>query len=823
MKPSLWSLALLLILPVLACAQASATDWNGLDLTDMDYPTASIDNLFIPLANPSLLGTGHASGLGWAQTLDDWKFRKHYWLFANLDNLSYNYEYTKDDADNGVNFHTLALGTELLGKEVLPNLYAGTHYRWKNSHIRKGEWRSALTYRPHASTSLALRLDHPYQQSPAYHAGLSIRPLAFVKSIQDHRLELSADIDYDKDGGSDYGFNDLVVGAHTRLLDGLNIGATYNLEKETAWMNFSLSLGKLDLGAIATGKSVSDNIAVPYVHLTGNIFRPFLGLTGKNWYSLKLGGEIKTYASPQYTIGKIRIMDGSARSIEDVVKDLAKAGDDPSIQGILLKNPSFSTSYGLLQELTAAMQDFKARGKKIAFYYDNVGNAGYTFAASVADAIYLNPLGTVDLRGISATSPYFKELLDTLGVDVMNFRSHKYKNAGNMFSEPEMTAAEREVYDSILQSIYDQMVAAMAAGRGSKLKASVQETIDAGPYFLAADALEAGLVDKIIYEDELNKLLKEEFGFAATKGSIPDYIDYSWAQPREHQIAVIYAQGNIVMGKGEPGSVIAHENTVKLIRAARKNPAYKGIILRVDSGGGSAQASDIILRELQLAQTENKKPVVVSMSGVAGSGGYYIACGADRIVADPATLTGSIGVIGLMFALPRLYDKIGVNWSTVKKGANSDFGATHRVWTEEEQRRMTHYIEATYEDFVRKVDAGRDGLDYDAVHAIAQGRVWTGEQALENGLIDALGGLDKAVEEMRELTAIKGPIALVDATSSKEGMVIKLQNNPLGGILKNEVLDEFLGEYIRVYEIWRDFGDESALMLTPLQLGNIQF
>ena len=446
MKPSLWSLALLLILPVLACAQASATDWNGLDLTDMDYPTASIDNLFIPLANPSLLGTGHASGLGWAQTLDDWKFRKHYWLFANLDNLSYNYEYTKDDADNGVNFHTLALGTELLGKEVLPNLYAGTHYRWKNSHIRKGEWRSALTYRPHASTSLALRLDHPYQQSPVYHAGLSIRPLAFVKSIQDHRLELSADIDYDKDGGSDYGFNDLVVGAHTRLLDGLNIGASYNLEKETAWMNFSLSLGKLDLGAIATGKSVSDNIAVPYVHLTGNIFRPFLGLTGKNWYSLKLGGEIKTYASPQYTIGKIRIMDGSARSIEDVVKDLAKAGDDPSIQGILLKNPSFSTSYGLLQELTAAMQDFKARGKKIAFYYDNVGNAGYTFAASVADAIYLNPLGTVDLRGISATSPYFKELLDTLGVDVMNFRSHKYKNAGNMFSEPEMTAAEREVY-----------------------------------------------------------------------------------------------------------------------------------------------------------------------------------------------------------------------------------------------------------------------------------------------------------------------------------------------------------------------------------------
>jgi len=278
-----------------------------------------------------------------------------------------------------------------------------------------------------------------------------------------------------------------------------------------------------------------------------------------------------------------------------------------------------------------------------------------------------------------------------------------------------------------------------------------------------------------------------------------------------------------VRGKGQPGSVIAHENTVKLIRAARKNPMYKGIILRVDSGGGSAQASDIILRELQLAQSENKKPVVVSMAGVAGSGGYYIACGADRIVAEPATITGSIGVIGLSFALPKLYDKLGVNWSTVKKGANADFGATHRYWSEEEQSRMSGYIEAVYEDFVRKVDAGRDGLDYDQVHAIAQGRVWTGEQALENGLVDALGGLDTAVEEMRELTGIKGHIKLVDATTSQAGVQIKLQGNPLGTSLRNAALDEFLGDYIRVYELWRDFGDGEALMLTPLELDDIQF
>ncbi len=818
MKHILGSLLLLLSLPALVCAQTPA--WNDLDLTGLDYPTASIDNLFIPLANPSLLGTGHASGLGWAHTLSDWKFRKHYWAFANLDNLSYTYEYTKDEADNGMNFHTLALGSELLPQS---NFYIGTHYRWKNGEFGHGDWRSALTYRPHSSASLALRLDNPNGASPAYHAGAALRPLAFVKGIRDERLELSADIDYDKDSGSGYGFNDLVLGAHTRVVDGLNIGATYNLDKQTAWMNFSLSLGKTDLGAIATGKSATDYITVPYIHLSDNVFRPFLGLRGKNWYAMKLGGEIKTYAGPQYTIGKIRIMDDKSKGIETVIADINKAKADPSVQGILLKNPGFTTSYALLQELTAAFQDFKAAGKQVVFYYDNIGNAGYIFAASIADAIYLNPLGTVDLRGISTTSPYFKELLDTLGVDVMNFRSHKYKNAGNMFSETEMTAAEREVYDSLLQSIFDQMVAAMNAGRGAKLKTSVQETIDAGPYYLATDALTAGLVDKVIYEDELTKLLKDEFSFSGTQSGIPDYIDYSWSQPRESLIAVIYAQGNIVMGKGEPGSAIAHETTVKLIRAARKNPAYKGIILRVDSGGGSAQASDIILRELQLAQTENKKPVVVSMAGVAGSGGYYIACGADRIVAEPATITGSIGVIGLSFALPRLYDKIGVNWSTVKKGANADFGATHRNWSEDEKNRMSGYIEAVYEDFVRKVAAGRDDLDYDQVHAIAQGRVWTGEQALENGLVDALGGLDTAMEEMRELTGIKGKIALVDATTSQGGIQIRMQGNPLGANLRNVALDEFLGDYIRVYELWRDFGDGAPLMLTPLELDNIKF
>ncbi|MBW6514004.1 MAG: signal peptide peptidase SppA [Candidatus Syntrophosphaera sp.] len=816
MKATILIVMLILMLPALAFAQ----DWRDVNLGSLAFPSASIDNLFVPIANPSLLGTGTGSGLGWAHMFDENEFQKHYWFFANLDYLSYVYEYTQD-GDKSVNFHTLATGMEFLPRHILPNLYTGANYRWKNNEFGKGAWRTAVTYRPHASSSIAFNWDNPYKEAPQYHAGLAFRPLAFVKSARDYRLELSADMDYSKEEG-EYGFRNPVLGINTRVFDGLNLGATYNLDTETAFLTFSISAGKTDLGALASVRE-NDNFAIPYVHFTDDVFSPFLGLKGRNWYNMKLKGDIVTYKAPKYELGPVKVFSGDAKSIEEVIADLEKAKNDPQISGILLKDPSFSTSYGLRQELADAIRDFKAGGKQFAVYYNNISNTGYMFAASVADQIYLNPMGSVDLRGLMISSPYLHDLLDHLGVDVMNFRSHKYKSAGNMFSEAEMTEAEREVYESLLNSIYGQYVAAMETGRGEKLKQSVRETIDNGPYFLAQDALDAGLVDALIFEDELDKQLKEDFGFSKQRSELPDYKDFSWAKPKESLIAVIYASGNIVMGKGTPGTKIAQETTVKLIRAARNNKNYKGIILRVDSGGGSAQASDIILRELQLAQTDNKKPVIVSMAGVAASGGYYIACGADRIIADPATLTGSIGVIGISFSLPRLYEKIKVNLSTVKVGENADFGSTSRLWTEEEESRMTRFIETVYDDFVGKVDSGRANLSLEEVNELAQGRVWTGEQALANGLIDDLGGLDKAVEHMRDLTGIKGKITLVDATTQQKGFAVQMSGNPFGGLLKSGAVDTILGDYVKLYELYKDFQNESVLMLCPLGAASIQY
>ncbi len=803
-------LLLILLLPLSLSAQAGQ-GWSEVQLDALDLPSASIDNLLIPLRNPALLATGDAAGLGF---MKNWGEKNHWW-FLNTDGLSYVCEYLRDDAaGKSRNIHTLATGGELLPAYVLPNLYVGGSYRWLNNKIGKGNFRTAFTYRPHNSTSLAFLWDHPYKSSPRYHLGAAIRPLAFVPGIADYRLELSGDIDYDKSDG-DYGFGNASFGIHTQILDGLKAGATYNPDTETLMFKFSLAGGKTEAGAYT-----ADFADLPYIHLTDEAFKPFLGLHGKKWYNMPLKGEIVSYPAPKYSFGNFRLFDKGSRSIESLIKDLRQAGSDPGVGGILLKNPSFSASYALMQELMTAVQEFKAGGKKLVAYYDNISNGGYIFAASVADQIYLNPLGSLDLRGLSVTSPYFRELLDTLGIEVMNFRSHRYKTAGNMFSEPEMSEAEREVYDSMLQSIYSQMTASVNAGRGARIKDGIEAAIDAGPYYLAQDALNAGLVDGIIYEDELDKQLRLEHKFTGKISALADYRDYGWARPKENLVAVIYASGNIIMGKGTPGKNIAHATTVKQIRAARSNPLYKGIILRVDSGGGSAQASDIILRELELAQSENHKPVVVSMAGVAASGGYYIACGADRIIAGPATLTGSIGVIGLSFNLKGLFDKARVNWSTVKKGANSDFASIYRAWSEDEKNRMTSMIEYVYEDFVTKVDKGRDNLSSEDVHAIAQGRVWTGEQALANGLVDELGGLDTAIESMRELAKIKGKITLMDTTRDPKSFSIQMDGFSLPGM---GVLDELAGDYIKAYELWRDFANDTVLMLSPLSPANVEF
>lgn len=800
------------------CVFAQPVSTSELLMGYQEFPIAAVDNMFMPFSNPSLLGTGTANGIGLAHLNDDEVWKRHYWLFANLDGFSYIYERAE-----GHDFHTVAMGEELLPAHILPNLFVGANYRWQSDKFEDGMFRSAVSYRPLNLASVAFTWDNPYQRRPYYRFGAALRPFALISSIADHRLELTYDQNYARLDSTDaYKFKKPIIGAQTQLLDGLKIGGTYNLEEETTLLSFSLAFGKNELGSLLRLKK-NDNYAIAWAQAMDKSFRPFLGITPPSWHSMKLSGNVVSYRAPKYNLGPINIYDSKDKSIESLIAEIEKAKQDPAVDGILLKNPYFSTSLALQEELASAFQGFKASGKKLSFYYDNIGNAGYVFAASLADKIYLNPMGSVDLRGLAISSPYFKNMLGSLGIETLNFRSHRYKNAGNMFSEPAMTDAEREVYTAILDSFMSQWEQRLTAGRGDRLQGTARQIIESGPYYLASDALDKGMVDALIYEDQLAKQLKKDFQYSRSSKTMADYRTYDWAKPKESQIAVIYASGNIVMGKGTPGQKIAHSSTVDLIRKARKNNAYKGIILRVDSGGGSAQASDIILRELELAKTENKKPVVVSMAGVAGSGGYYIACNADKIVANPSTITGSIGVIGLAFNATEAFKKIKVNWSTVKKGEKADLGSLSRPWTDEEKQLMTRTIEHTYNDFVAKVDAGRSNLNLEQVHQYAQGRIWTGSQALEIGLIDALGGLDTAVQNMREVSGLKGKLKLVDATSKESGISIDMNSDTFNTYLPYSALRELSEEYLQVYELWKDFNDDKALMLSPEIPTVIQF
>lgn len=805
---------LILISAIFLAASFLYAQFDYQQLGWQEFPTAAVDNLFIPYSNPSLLSTGNASGIGMVRMLDNEKIANRYWLMLNFDGVGYAYE-----RNHGNSYHMFAMGTELLPANILPNLYAGVNYRFKEGDFEDGVFRSAFTYRPANFASLAFTWDNPMHESPLYRAGLALRPFAFSPQIADYRLELSVDMNYSKAFSEDYEFQKPIIGLGTQVLDGLKISGMYNLEEETTLISFSLSPRKAEIGSLARIKD-NDNYGYVYAHITPQSFKPLFGISKPTWYQMPADKKLVAYRSPRLEIGPIKIFDKNTKNIDEVIKELEKAGNDPTIEGILMINPSFSSSLPLKEELITAFDEFRARGKYVSLYFDNISSSEYIMAAAIADKIYLNPMGDIDLKGIAITSPYLKELLDTIGIEVLNFKSHQYKNAGNMFSESEMTPSEREAYESLLNSIFDNMVS-LVGRRSDKIRKPVRDAILDGPYFSAQEALDIGLVDEIIYQDQLDDKLREDFSFAKRTRSLEDYRSYDWAKPKESYIAVIYASGNIVMGKDKAGNKIAQDTTVDLIRKVRKDPKYKGIILRVDSGGGSAQASDNILRELKLAQTENKLPVVVSMAGAAASGGYYISANADRIVAEPTTITGSIGVIGMAFTATELMDKINVNWSTVKIGERSDMFSLTRPWTEDEKELVTNSVSSTYNNFVRIVAEGRKDLSIEDVHEIAQGRVWTGEQALANGLVDDLGGMETAVEHMRELTGIQGEIRLIDVTSDKSDFSINIESEPFLSFMKLEAFEALNMKYIQTYEFWKDFQNDKTLMLSPIMISDI--
>ena len=434
-------------------------------------------------------------------------------------------------------------------------------------------------------------------------------------------------------------------------------------------------------------------------------------------------------------------------TVRAYVELIRKAKGDSRIAGILLRPGGINSPFwAKLQEIRSAIEDFKTSGKYVHAWLEYAGDREY-YLASVADRVYLLPSASLDLTGVATYEIFLRGTFDWIGTYPDFLHVGDYKTAVNTYLEKTYTPAHKEMSESLNRSQYDHLVRSIANSR-KKPEAEVQALIDQGP-FQPEDALRVGLIDEVAYEDELDDLVDDLRD--ADYVDAEDYARVSWeatgVRPRS-KIAIIHATGVINSGSSgfDPvnGAVIGADSLVESIREARADRSIRAIVLRVDSPGGSSTASDVIWRELSISR-ENQRPVIVSMSDLAASGGYYIALGGDAIVAQPGTLTGSIGVYTGKFVTTGSLDKLGANIESTSDGKHAEIYSPDRRFTPEERAKIQESMQLVYDQFIERTAAARH-MPPEKVDEVAQGRVWTGEQARQIGLVDDIGGLYKAID-----------------------------------------------------------------------------
>ena len=476
---------------------------------------------------------------------------------------------------------------------------------------------------------------------------------------------------------------------------------------------------------------------------------------GNATLTLRVGGDLAE-VPPSDVVGYLRA--SRAPTVGNLVDNLRKAKVDRRVSAVLVRSTGFTTPYwGKIQEIRDAMIDFKASGKPLYAYLEYGGDREY-YLATAADRIFLMPSSPLDLKGIVSHEVFLRGTLDKIGAYPDLHHIGDFKTAPNAFTERQFTAAHREASQALNRDLYDQLVEGIAEGR-TKTEAEVRALIDEGP-FLPQDALRVGLIDEVAYEDQVEEALLQGQPAENTLAG-GDYARISLESlglNRGPRIAVIYAIGAMVSGRSgnDPmnGATVGSETLIEAIREARKDSSVRAIVLRIDSPGGSVAAADAIWRELMIAKEEQAdRPLIASMSDLAASGGYYIAMAADAIVAQPSTLTGSIGIFGGKFVTGGVYEKLGATIESTSFGRRAEMDSPARPYTPDELTKVQEQLQAFYGEFIEKVADSR-GSTPEAIDQIAQGRVWTGRQASERGLVDALGGLDRAIALAKERAEI---------------------------------------------------------------------
>lgn len=693
------------------------------------------------VVNPALMATRQGFSSLFYHQFSDSSFKGETSLFFSAGGLGFAAQWLKTPQRLDYRSYTLSLSGRL-GDQ----LYTGLSYTWKRSSSYLFDDYSALNfgllYRPCTFVSfggVARDLNRPKDWDKIHYRefdlGLAIRPFT-------PRVTLSID------GGMSEKENikDIVpvYGLELEPVDGLVLRGNRDRDGNLGF-GIQLNLATIGGGLIRLYDEDSNyHEGATYLRLSQERYRTFLRKRHQ-FVEMKLAGKIVD-ERPGGIFGRGGF---TTKGLLDMIE---KATKDRSVDGIILRVDPLSAGWGKIQEIRAKLLDFRSAGKKVVCYMETGGNLEY-FLATACDRIVLCPGGDLSLVGLKAEVPFIKGTLKKLGIKADLEHIGEYKTASDLLTRDSMSVAHREVVNSILDDYYDQLTKAIAEERGL----SVEETkkrIDQGPY-LAEGALRANLIDTLAYYDKVEDIAKRLAGGKAQKLAGKRFakrVDrrYEWGDPPK--IAIVYGCGTIWSGESgyNPipipligGKYMGSETITKAIRKTRKDKSIKAIVFRIDSGGGSGLASDVIWREVNL--TRGEKPFIVSMADVAGSGGYYIACAADTIVAEPGTITGSIGAISGKFDMRGFYDKIGLRKEIITRGENADIGTDYRGFTEEEREKVKRMLKESYDDFVNKVAKGR-GMSYEDVDAIGRGRIWTGRQAKRNGLVDELGGLERAID-----------------------------------------------------------------------------
>lgn len=500
--------------------------------------------------------------------------------------------------------------------------------------------------------------------------------------------------------------------------------------------------------------------------------------------------------------------------LDDILSSIKKAKENENIKGIYIKANTLATSYASLEAIRTALIDFKESGKFIVAYSD-IYTQGLYYLSSVADKVLLNPQGAVEWAGLASTPIFYKDLLSKLGIKMEVFKVGTYKSAVEPFTSTEMSPANREQISAFLGSIWSQVTSGVSESRNISVDSLNIIADEMMMFYPAQKNVECGLVDTLIYQNDVRDYIKQMAGLTKDDKirmlGLSDMINIKRNIPKDKSgniVAVYYATGEIV---NESSSMLSDEaivgsKVIKDLRKLKDNEDVKAVVLRVNSPGGSAFASEQIWHAVKELKTE--KPVIVSMGNYAASGGYYISCIADSIVAEPATLTGSIGIFGMFPNVEGLTNKIGVTSSVVKTNTFSDFGNVMRPLNNDEKGLMQMMITRGYYLFVDRCAEGRN-MTREQIEKVAEGRVWTGEMAKELGLVDELGGIDRALE----IAVAKAGIENYSLKSypAKESFLTNLLNLSGGNFIESQIMKSKLGSYYSDFNLLRTIQEREMI------------